>query len=46
MSKRRYYPIFLAAATLLGSGTAVAQSELQLRVRQLPGWDARAREGR
>lgn len=46
MSKRRFYPILLAAATLLSAGTAFAQVELQLRVRQLPGWDARAREGR
>jgi hypothetical protein len=46
MSRRRTYPIFLAAAALVASSTAVAQVESQLRVRQLPGWDARAREGR
>jgi hypothetical protein len=46
MSKRRFYPLVVAAATLVTSSTAFGQVETQLRVRQLPGWDARAREGR
>lgn len=40
-----HYPLIAAAALLL-STPAVAQVELQLRVRQGPGWDVRAREGR
>ena len=38
--------VFVVAAAVLVSGTAFAQSDLQLRPRQLPGWDSRAREGR
>src|SRR5690242_18635717 len=37
--------LFVAAGTLL-STAAFGQVELQVRVRQLPGWDARSREGR
>jgi hypothetical protein len=46
MLKRKFYPLFFAAATLATSTGAFGQAETQLRVRQLPGWDARAREGR
>jgi hypothetical protein len=38
--------IFLFAAALCASTAAFGQSELQLRVRRQPGWDARTREGR
>ena len=46
MSKRRFYPLIVAAAILVTSSAAFGQVETQMRVRQLPGWDARAREGR
>ena len=38
--------VMLAAAAVLSSSAALGQVDIQLRVRQLPGWDARAREGR
>src|SRR3954465_10282085 len=46
MLQRRHYPMFLAAAALAVASPVFGQVEAQLRVRQLPGWDARAREGR
>ena len=36
----------LFAATALAAGAAFGQFDIQLHARQLPGWDARAREGR
>jgi len=45
-SKGNFHGVFCAAALVVCAGAAYGQSELQLRVRQLPGWDARAREGR
>src|SRR5207344_1979270 len=41
-----YNRLFLAAAAVLGSTACFGQAEIQLRARQLPGWDPRAREGR
>src|SRR6185436_2118678 len=38
--------LFLAGAIVATSSDAFGQVEIQLRARQLPGWDARAREGR
>jgi hypothetical protein len=46
MSKSNFHRLFLVAATLVSASAAFGQVELQLRARQLPGWDARAREGR
>lgn len=37
---------YSAAAALLFASVGFAQVEIQLRVRQQPGWDPRAREGR
>ena len=37
--------LFLVAAAVFTSGAALGQVDAQLRARQLPGWDARAREG-
>jgi len=34
------------AGALLACAAASGQSDIQLRARQLPGWDPRAREGR
>jgi hypothetical protein len=45
MTNRRF-SLALAAAAVLSSGAALAQVDIQIRARQLPGWDARAREGR
>jgi len=45
MSKPNFKILFLVAATVLTSSAAFAQGEIQLRARQLPGWDARTREG-
>lgn len=42
----RFQRLFLIAAVLLASRAALGQADVQLRPRQLPGWDARAREGR
>ena len=38
--------LVLGSLLALTSAATFGQSELQLRVRQLPGWDARAREGK
>jgi hypothetical protein len=38
--------LFLIAATVFTSRAAFGQVDIQLHARQLPGWDARAREGR
>src|SRR5690348_5242934 len=46
MSKTTYHRLFLAAAAVLVASACFGQSEIQLRAKQLPGWDARAREGR
>jgi hypothetical protein len=46
MSKVTYNRLFLGAAALLLASAGFAQNEIQLRPRQMPGWDARAREGR
>ena len=39
-------PLFVAGASMFLTSVAEGQVEIQLRARQLPGWDARAREGR
>jgi hypothetical protein len=36
----------LTAASVLSSNAAFGQVDIQIRARQLPGWDVRAREGR
>ena len=41
-----YNRLFVVAAAVLASGACFGQAEIQLRARQLPGWDSRAREGR
>jgi hypothetical protein len=46
MSKHNFQNLFLVAATVLTSSAAFGQIDLQFRARQLPGWDASAREGR
>src|SRR5438067_441046 len=46
MSKSNFKHLFLVAAIMFTSSAAFGQFEIQLRARQLPGWDARAREGR
>ena len=46
MKRIRFHRVFLLGAIVFASSSAFAQVELQLRVRQLPGWDARSREGR
>jgi hypothetical protein len=46
MSRHNFQSLFLVAATMLTSGGAFGQVDIQLRAKQLPGWDARAREGR
>jgi hypothetical protein len=46
MSKATYYRLILSAAALLAASSAFAQVEIQLRPRQLPGWDHHSREGR
>src|SRR3954463_10504900 len=45
-SKGSFRNLFCATALLASTGAAFGQFETQLRVRQLPGWDARTREGR
>jgi len=42
----RQFSFTLAAAAVLTSSAAFGQIEIQFRARQMPGWDARAREGR
>lgn len=46
MSKTIFPRLLLTAAAVLSVGQGYAQSELQLRARQLPGWDVKQREGR
>jgi hypothetical protein len=46
MSKMKYTAYSGIAAALLLSSVGFAQVEIQLRVRQQPGWDPRAHEGR
>jgi hypothetical protein len=46
MSKMKGIAYSVIAAALLFSDVGFAQVEIQLRVRQQPGWDPRAREGR
>jgi len=45
MSNRKLC-VVLAAATALSSSVAFGQVDIQIRARQMSGWDARAREGR
>jgi hypothetical protein len=45
MSKNTIQRLILLAAAVLTSSAAFGQFEIQLHVRQQPGWDARAREG-
>jgi hypothetical protein len=45
MSKTIFQGLLFGAAALAASGLCFGQSEIQVRVRQLPGWDARQREG-
>jgi hypothetical protein len=45
MLKSNFQRLFLVAAAVLTSSSAFAQVDIQLRARQLPGWDARTREG-
>jgi hypothetical protein len=46
MSKTCFHRALLAGAILLAATSAFGQVDIQLRARQLPGWDPRAREGR
>jgi hypothetical protein len=46
MSKTECNRLFVAAVAVLVSSACFGQSEIQLRARQLPGWDPRVREGR
>ena len=46
MTKLKYIAYSRIAAALVFSSAAFAQIDIQLRVRQQPGWDPRAREGR
>jgi len=39
-------PSLICSAALLTASAALGQSEMQMRARQQPGWDVRAREGR
>lgn len=45
MSKKTYYRLLAAGAAVLVSSICFGQTEIQLRARQLPGWDPRQREG-
>ena len=45
MSLSHFCRLFFVAATVLTSSAAFGQIDIQLHARQLPGWDARAREG-
>jgi len=45
MSKKTYYRVLVAGAAVLVSSSCFGQAEIQLRARQLPGWDPRQREG-
>ncbi len=46
MFKIKFRCFMIAAASLSMSGAAFGQFDIQVRARQLPGWDARAREGK
>jgi len=46
MSKTIFPRLLLTATAILSAGQCYAQSELQIRARQLPGWDLKQREGR
>ncbi len=46
MFRPNFHHLVLIAATVVTCSAAFGQGEIQLRARQLPGWDARAREGR
>jgi hypothetical protein len=46
MSRNTFSFHFLVAAAVVTAGTAFGQVDIQLRPRQLPGWNAGAREGR
>jgi len=46
MSKTIFPRLLLTATAVLTAGQCYAQSELQVRARQLPGWDQKQREGR
>jgi hypothetical protein len=46
MSKALCQGLCLGAASVVFASAAFAQSEIQLRPRQLPGWNQQAREGR
>src|SRR3954462_3169617 len=46
MTKTTSTRLLLTVAAALAAGRFYAQTALQVRVRQLPGWDARQREGR
>src|SRR5258705_12175384 len=46
MSKVTYNRLLVGTAALLVASTGFAQADIQLRARQMPGWDPNAREGR
>jgi hypothetical protein len=46
MSKTIFTRLLLTATAVLSAGQCYGQSELQVRARQLPGWDQKQREGR
>jgi hypothetical protein len=46
MSKTIFPRLLLTATAVLSAGQCYAQSELQVRAQQLPGWDQKQREGR
>jgi hypothetical protein len=46
MSRLNFQNLFLIGAAVLASSAAFGQGDIQFRARQLPGWDARTREGR
>ena len=46
MSKTLFHRFLLAATAVLSAGRCYAQSEIQVRARQLPGRDQKQREGR
>ncbi len=45
MSKSTFNRLLLAGAAVFASSLCFGQVDIQLRVRQLPGWDPRQREG-
>jgi hypothetical protein len=46
MSKSKFSRLFIVTGALLTATAAFGQFEVQMRARQQPGWDVRAREGR